>query len=159
MDASLIQLSPRPPADEFIPQYANILNAPLPSFRGNIRSATRKERAAMVRALFRDMGLKGISVTAPNYSMAQSIDIRFHVGESAPWLGRGDSPHERKHTQINEEQAELGEWRGYNKFCPWCHEEWEAHNKLEKIILAAFPDLDNRSDSQTDYFDYCLSIQ
>lgn len=148
---NLVQLSPR--MDEFIPRYANILNAPLPSFRGNIRSATRKERAAKVRELFRSMGLKGISVTAPNYSMAQSIDIRFKVSDS-PWH---DSPHERKHRQIDEEDRV--NWNGYGTQCPWCHEEWEAHKKLETIILTAFPDLDNRSDSQTDYFDYCLSIQ
>jgi hypothetical protein len=30
--------------------------------------------------------------------------------------------------------------------------------RIEAIILSAFPDLDDRSDSMTDYYDYRLSI-
>ncbi len=29
---------------------------------------------------------------------------------------------------------------------------------LEQIILAAFPDCDNRSDSRTDHYDYVFSV-
>lgn len=39
------------------------------------RSIARKEQAALCRKLFSKLGLKGASVTAPNYSMAQSVRV------------------------------------------------------------------------------------
>lgn len=80
----------------------------------------RKERARLARELFRELGLRGISVTAPNYSMARVVDIRL------PRLASG-------------EQAEM---------------RW----KVSEILDRAFPNCDDRSDSMTDYFDACWSI-
>jgi hypothetical protein len=121
------------------PLLQAILDAPLPAFRRTgLRREERKVRAAAVRKLFRDMGLKGISVTAPNYSMAQSIDVR---------------------TPRNESEPTVKDEHGLDVLHP---EYLAARNavlaRVERIILAAFPDLDNRSDFISDYFDYCLSI-
>ena len=33
-----------------------------------------------------------------------------------------------------------------------------ATERIHAILLAAFPDLDDRSDSRTDYFNYCLLV-
>jgi hypothetical protein len=120
--------------------YDQILAAKTPSVvRTDLRHESRKERAKAVRALFKSMGLKGISVTAPNYSMAQSIDICI------PRDSYCDNP-------IHQDPSKN------NSDCTECSRVWKAKQRLEPIILAAFPDLDNRSDSQSDHFDYCLSI-
>jgi hypothetical protein len=121
------------------PLLQAILDAPLPDFRRTgLRREPRTVWAAEVRKLFRSMGLKGISVTAPNYSMAQAIDIK---------------------TPRNEPEPTVKDEHGYDNYHP---EYLAARNaalaKVEAIIVAAFPDLDNRSDFISDYFDYCLSI-
>jgi hypothetical protein len=134
-------------------KYQQIIDAPLPAFRANIRNLTRKEWAQNVRSLFKSLGLGWVSVTAPNYSMASSIDIRFHTPDNFT------GAHEAKHAEIDELQRGAYEWLGYGHYCPWCKQQWEAHHRLEQIILAAFPDLNNRSDSMSDHFDFCLSIQ
>ena len=128
------------------PQFDAILNVPLPAFRANIRHQTRKEWAAAVRKLFKDLKLTGISVTTPSYSMAQSIHI------SIPDLIVDRITHDRIHDEI---------WSrgGHAIDCPDCAKRWNAHNRIEEIVLAAFPDLGDRSDSQSDHFDYCLSIR
>jgi hypothetical protein len=128
---------PGTPASEL---FARILNAPLPAFRGNIRRDGRSTWGAKVRRLFADLGIKGISVTTPSYSMAQSIDIRL--------------PGEAEHDYREEWQGGTHE----RATCPICRERQAAVERVEEIILAAFPDLDNRSDSQTDHYDYCLGI-
>ena len=136
-------------------QLDQIINAPLPAFRGNIRPLYRKEWAAQVRKLFRDMQLTGISVTAPSYSMAQSIDIRL---PRDPYAENG--PHDLKHQAIDRGvRFNSEQWNGYaNNGCEYCRQEWQAHKRIKEIVLAAFPDLDDRSDSMSDHFDYCLSI-
>jgi hypothetical protein len=52
--------------------------------------------------------------------------------------------------------------RGYRdheyRTCPRCQRRHVATLRLTSLILAAYPDLDDRSDSQVDHFDYCLSI-
>ena len=114
-----------------------VLIAPMPAVLGHIRHEARKEIAAQVRKLLRSVGVKGISVTAPNYSMAQTIDIRLpedeHPNPSAP----------EAHT---------------TRDCPRCQRRQVTSRKLEALILAAYPDLDSRNDTSTDYFDYRLSI-
>jgi hypothetical protein len=135
-------------------KYQQIIETPLPAFHAKIRSLTRKEWAHEVKNLFKSLGLGWVSVTAPSYSMASSIHIHFHTDE--PWE---HSAHKAKHKEIDELQRGAHEWFGYGTYCPWCKLEWAAHHKLEQIILAAFPDLDDRSDSQSDHFDSCLSIQ
>jgi hypothetical protein len=121
------------------PMLQAILDAPLPAFRRTgLRREPRTTRAAAVRKLFRDMGLKGISVTAPNYSMAQSIDIK---------------------TPRNEPEPTVKDEHGYDNY----HSEYLAARnaalaKVEAIVVAAFPDLNDRSEYMTDYYDFCLSI-
>lgn len=120
--------------------YDSILATPLPNLIDNkARRWYRKERAAKVRELFKSLGIKGVSVTAPSYSMAQAIHIRV------PYLG--------EHDHIS----------AYNDYptrqrCPHCKKRTDAEHHLEKIILAAYPDLEDRNDVMTDYFDYCLSF-
>lgn len=134
------------------PLLQAILCAPLPAFQANIRHQARKEWAAAVRRLFRDMGLSGISVTAPHYSMASSIDIRLPKFQQ-------EGAHQARHAEIDRtERANSAPWQGYNKSCQWCAEEKQAIEKIRSIVLAAFPDLDDRSDTQSDYFDCCLTI-
>lgn len=130
-----------------------IERTPLPSVRhAAMRQRTRKEWAGEVRNLFKDLGIKHVSVTTPNYSMASSIHIDL------PPLFAWNGDHERRHEEIDHQERESGTWLGYGHFCEFCKREWSAKQKLEKIVLAAFPDLDNRSDTQSDYFDFCLCI-
>ena len=100
--------------------------------RGN-----RKLRASLARELFRKLGLKGISVTAPNYSMAQSVHVR--------------QP-ERQDRELNEEGF-------YDADGAVNIANREAADKIESILLAAMPNTDNRSDYSTDYFDSCWSLR
>ncbi len=124
-----------------------IESAPIPEFRGRIRQWPRKEWAAEIRCLLKSLHIKGVSVTTPNYSMASSVDIRLpnYPNEDA------DS-HMALHEQL---------WRaGKNGTeCPDCARRWQAKEKVKSIILAAFPDLDDRSDTQSDYFDFCFTVQ
>lgn len=137
-----------------VARYQQIINTPLPAFRGNIRNHPeyRKGWAREVKSLLKSLGLGWVSVTTPNYSMAESITIRFHQDT---W-----QQHEPLHMKLEAiERAKNGPYCGMTQVCPYCKQEREAHEKLEAIILAAFPDLNDRSDHQTDYFDYCLSIE
>lgn len=100
------------------------------------RHITRKEQAAAARKLFRSLGLKGISITAPNYSMAHSVDV-------SP-LKRDDYVFDSFGMVIEGDEA-----RAANS---------AASRKIEAILAAAFPNHDDRSDSQSDHFDFCWSI-
>jgi hypothetical protein len=100
-----------------------ILDAPLPGFRrSDLRREPRKVRASEIRKLFRDMGLAGISVTAPNYANAKAVHVQTPTS--------GTDPRTRH----------------------------DVNAKVRDIILAAFPDLDDRSGPQSDHFDYCVSV-
>ena len=105
--------------------------------RGEIRREARKEIAKRIRKLLKDLGIKGVSVTAPNYSMAQSVDVQLPSAE-------GIAHNHHISGRIDD--------------CAICAIKREAQEGIEKVILAAYPDLDNRSDYSTDYFDYKLSI-
>jgi membrane protease subunit (stomatin/prohibitin family) len=102
----------------------------------NDRHIPRKEQAKLARELFKKLGLKGISVTTPNYSMAQSVDVSIPSRNDYKMIGQYDIDPE----------------------CEACKANHEARERIEAILLAAFPNHDNRSDSQTDYFDYCWSF-
>jgi hypothetical protein len=124
--------------------YDSILATPLPNLIDNkARRWYRKERAAKVRKLFKSLGIKGVSVTAPSYSMAQAIHIRL------PY----DSYHEHAtHYTFDEAQQRMV------SNCPICAKKNAADRHLEAIILAAYPDLEDRNDPMTDYYNYCLSF-
>lgn len=116
----------RTPADV----RAHILAAKLPEPKGEaIRSLPLKEIAAKLRGLFAELGIKGISVTAPRYSMAHSVDVDVPRIE---W----ESPAESEAEQQGRRDHAVA-----------------VRRKVEAIILAAYPDMDDRSDSMTDYFD------
>ncbi len=94
------------------------------------RSIPRKELAKSARSLFKKLGLDGISVTAPSYSMASSVHISVPV---------------RRDVRIVDDT--------YDRTCPAYIANAQAREKLEKILAVAFPNHNDRSDYQTDYFD------
>lgn len=113
----------------------------------NNRSIPRKEQAALTRALFKRLGIKGISVTAPNYSMASSVDVR---------LPRAPRP-----SMAGFEQYENVTYSDMPNDCPVkvaMLERSSAARKVAAILSRAFPNHDDRSDYQTDYFDSCWSV-
>lgn len=132
-------------------QLEAILNTQPPTFVANIRDLSRKEQSKHVRALFKSLSLTGISVTTPNYSMASSISISL---PRQPW----DGEHETTHTTLEAIERAKEYYGGMVQVCPWCKESYEAHKAIERILLAAFPDTGNRSDSHSDYHDYVYSI-
>lgn len=102
------------------------------------RHCGRKQTAALARKVFKLHGIKGISVTAPNYSMAQSVHIRL--------------PKRDDYTVT----CEYGRIDWAND--PAAQANCAAERKLESILAAAFPNHDDRSDTQSDYFDYKWSV-
>jgi len=113
---------------------AAILAAELPDMRANIRALDRKDIAAAIRELFRDMGLRGISVKTPRYSMASTVAITVPKFE---YLDQ----------QVNDFV------KGQRRLAAQA-----VSDKLTSIILAAFPDLDDRSDTISDYFNNPLDV-
>lgn len=102
------------------------------------RCLERTEKSKLLRKLFSRLGLKGISVTAPNYSMAQAVDVKlpkrqdFLRDAHGECLDRMEDP-----AWIANRQAEA---------------------TVKAIIARAFPNDEDRSDTQTDYFNYCWSV-
>lgn len=111
------------------------------------RTIPRKQQALLARQLFKRLGIKGVSVTAPNYSMAQSVDVRV--------------PSEPRPSMAGWEQYEHSTYSDMPDDCPCkaAHlRQCAARDKLEQILARAFPQHDNRSDYQSDHFDYCWSL-
>lgn len=136
------------PADAFA-QLAAVDLATVPVL-STVRGLPRKDRAALARGLFRKLGIKGIGVTAPNYSMAHSVDVRL------PDMGGHDLtrwPHYHDRHCCSAPNGHNEENR-----CPACRDRAAAERKVEAILLTAFPNSDDRSDTQSDYFDFCWSI-
>lgn len=125
-----------------------IAHAPDPTMRVlGMRRKSRKEWAQAVRSLLKEVGIKGVSVTAPNYSMASSIDII---------LPRYD--YERHQCYITKNDPTI-EYRTAVAMCKQCQRKQAASKRLNEIILLAFPDLNDRSEYQSDYFDFCFTIE
>lgn len=135
--------------------YDQIINTPVPAaINSQLRREPRKAIAAEIRKLLKSLNIKGVSVRTPNYSMASGVDISL-PGTS---LFVSEDDHLALHHTIDiEHRADL-HWCGLVQYCPHCQKSKQAKDALENIILGAFPDLDNRSDTQSDYFDYILSI-
>lgn len=113
------------------------------------RSISRKDQAKLARELFKRLGIKGLSITAPNYSMAQSVEVsvpRLGIHVANMW------PHGGEYYHFSGPHVD-----DCHK-CPTCLRNRENESRVERIIAIAFPNHDDRSDSQTDYFDYCWSI-
>jgi hypothetical protein len=102
------------------------------------RHIPRKQQALLARELFRRLGLKGISVTAPNYSMAQTVNV-----DPARRRDYVLDDHGMIKDHVTDSAAQANE---------------AARTRLGAILLAAFPQHDNRSDSMTDHFDSKWSI-
>ncbi len=113
------------------------------------RCIPRKEQAALARKLFKSLGLAGISVTTPNYSMAHVVEVRLPRAEY----------HDRQKWPHNHEAC-CNSGMGHNEAtrCPCCRDHAAAELKIEEILARAFPNHDDRSDSMTDYFDNCWSV-
>ena len=104
-----------------------------PGHVANIRNLPRKERSKHIRRLFKTLGLRGFSVTTPNYSMAC-------------------------HTEIDMPDVE---WAEYDPetLNPVLNAYSECIRRVEAIVVKAFPDLVDRSDTMTDYFDYAFTVR
>lgn len=101
------------------------------------RCVPLKVQAKLTRTLFKALGIKGVSVRAPRYSMACVVEVRLP-----------------RRTDYVRNSAGQVEWDKD----PAAQANTTARNRMEAILLAAFPQHDNRSDYQTDYFDSCWSI-
>lgn len=100
------------------------------------RSICRKEQARLARDLFKRLGLKGASITAPNYSMASTVDVQIPRLEGAAGAF-GSAEYEND---------------------PIRRANCECDAKVKAILAAAFPNHNDRSRSIEDYFDAKWSI-
>lgn len=103
------------------------------------RGIRRKEQAALARKLFKQLGITGLSVTAPNYSMAHSVEVKIPKRDDYMMLSLDGG------IDFLNDPTALANRR--------------ISEKVEAILGRAFPCHDDRSDSQSDYFDYKWSIQ
>ncbi len=111
------------------------------------RSLPRKEQAALARQLFRRLGLKGVSVTTPNYSMARVVDVHNPEPAHPGWLGSEQWQHESYADIPESVPARMASLLRYH-----------AAERVKMLLGHAFPSHDDRSDSQTDYFAACWSV-
>ena len=105
---------------------------------------SRKDLAASARQLFKQLGIKGISVTAPNYSMAQAVHVRIpHI--QLPEISRDTCTSEEKDTYLatHREGWEIRE---------------EINRGIRRILFDAYPNHRDRSDAMSDYYDFCWSV-
>ncbi len=111
------------------------------------RCIPRKEQALLARQLFKRLGIQGVSVTAPNYSMAQAVDVRV-PSEPRPDMAGFE---QYAHSTYSEMPAEVPIKAAFLR-------KSAAVAQLQLILAAAFPKHEDRSDHQSDYFDYCWSM-
>ncbi len=133
-------------ADQLQDALAKVSETEIPVMSRD-RHIPRTEQAKLTRELFKRLGLKGISVTTPNYSMAQSVRVslpKLEIHCPNYWPHGGDYCH---HGYVDESLV-----------CPTCRENRRIREKIEEILARAFPNHDDRSDTQKDYFDYCWSV-
>jgi hypothetical protein len=116
------------------------------------RCAPRTEQARQARELFRRIGVRGVSVTAPRYSQAHSVDVRL----PRP----GDDEHNRTRWPHAHSDC-CGQQTGHtdDTRCPACAQVDAMRRKVEAILYAAFPNHRDRSEYESDHFDFCWSIQ
>lgn len=141
------------PAEALKAALARVNEAAVPVMSRD-RSLRRKDQAALTRKLFRELGLSGISVTAPSYSMAHSVDVklpRFHGHQRDKWphdhaacCGLGGHPPAAEHDEADR--------------CPACRDDAALSLAVEEVLARAFPNHDDRSESQSDYFDFKWSM-
>ena len=106
------------------------------------RCLPRKEQAKLARQLFKRYRLRVKSVRTPRHSMAQSVDI------TVPKTDYERHDHNaRPHAYPPPPDA-----------CPLCEQGRDTRERLEKLLDAAFPAHVDKSDTMTDYFNYCWMI-
>jgi len=98
----------------------------------SLRHEDPKARSWAIRQMLRKVGIKGAHVTVGRGSTC--AEVRF-LGVACPTR----ESHNRS-------------------ACPECKRNLDAEKKVSDIILGAFPDMDDRSDSMTDHFDYKFTI-
>lgn len=96
------------------------------------RNIERKVFAKTVREMFKKLGIKGASVTTPDYSMASSIDIAIPVY----YIDVYDS------VTLDRLTSDAGD------------KSTKLHEQIKMIMANAFPTMDDKSDTMTDYFDF-----
>ena len=135
---------------EFAAAVQNVQLAAIPIYRLD-RCAPRTEQARQARELFRRLGVRGVSVTAPRYSQAHSVNVRL----PRP----GDDEHDPTRWPHDHSRC-CGQQAGHEEStrCPACAQEDATRRKVKAILYAAFPNHRDRSEVQTDYFDFCWSI-
>ena len=111
------------------------------------RHIKRKEQAKLARELFKKLGIKGISVTTPSYSMASTVDVRVPWEPHPGWVGF--EKWENKTYSDMPDDVPAKKWNAHH---------YRAECKVELILLKAFPQHDDRSEPQSDYFDRCWSV-
>jgi hypothetical protein len=111
---------------------------PLPAVRGQIRHSRPVEQAALIRRLVKDLGIRNVSVTSKNYC------VRINLPQAVEY---NDPAHQAAHDEL---------WKAGRggTDCPLCDKRYKAHQAMHRIVLAAFPDMDDRSETRSDYFDF-----
>lgn len=116
------------------------------------RTTTRKDFAVATRALFKSLGISRtlISVTAPNYSMASSIHIAPVTldRESDDYILDGVNYNHHSYSDMPPNVPARKKHQRANV----------VRNKITEIMNHTFINMHDRSDSQSDYFDYCWNV-
>lgn len=103
----------------------------------NIRCLPQAQRSAKIRKMLRAAGIKGVSVTSATGSMCDWTHVRFDE------LAHATGTH----------------WDHNRLECSTCGVNQQAVRTLEALILAAFPDMGDRSDAMTDHFDFKFTVR
>jgi len=120
--------------------FASIEAAGLPAVvNPTLRHEGMGARTRAIRALLKTQGIKGVSVRQSTGSMC----FWTYVDIPRPPLGE---------RTLSTDVGYIGDRGAY------LARERSVREKLQAIILAAFPDLDDRSDAYTDYSDFVFMV-
>lgn len=117
------------------------------------RTTTRKDFAVATRALFKSLGISRtlISVTTPNYSMASSIHIAPVTPDDNRDVDYVLNGVDYKHHCYSDMPANVPARKKMQRAT-------DVRNKITEIMNHTFINMHDRSDSQSDYFDYCWNV-
>ena len=102
------------------------------------RGIPRKEQAKLARELFRQLRIKGLSVTTPRYSMATCV----HVGVPLEF----SPPSDYVLNNVNYEASSYSDIPAELPVRRKMDARGMATKKVKAILAAAFPNHDDRSD-------------
>ena len=104
----------------------------------SVRHLPQKERTALIRKALKVAGIKGASVTSATGSMCFWTNVRISLGAEHP----------------------AHDWRTHiSSQCEFCAGRRAMERRVEAVILAAYPDLADRSDAMTDHFDFLFTVE